>query len=105
MNRLCVLIKNFDLTRIQYISIASPGLNGSGGYVKLAFNVPLTTVNIVKELHKKLQKKIPIYLTGDVASAGVGELVMGIGKRIKQFFILKIGTGINLCYVDGGNFR
>lgn len=100
LDRMCALINEFSFDDIECISIASPGLNREDGYVKLAYNAPLTGVYLVQEIQKRIAQDIPVVVTGDVSSAGIGELLAGEGKDLQQFFVLGIGTGINLCYIE-----
>ncbi len=101
LNQICGLLSNFDLTDVAFISIASPGINDEKtGWVKLAYNVPLTDINLPEEVYNKgLSRDIDIKITSDVGSAGVGELMYGAGQKLPGVFVLGIGTGLNLCYV------
>lgn len=99
LNQLVTLIKRFDLIDVAYISIAQPGIyDEESGFIKLAYNVPLTGCNLCDALHREFPQ-LEVIITSDVGCAGIGELIYGAGRGSSDIFVLGVGTGLNLCHV------
>lgn len=98
LNQLESLIGSFELEEVGFMSIASPGLFSEKGPVKLAYNLPITCVDVRDKLNARLG--LPVYMGNDVASAGVGEIISGAGKGLNAIFSLNVGTGLNMCLVE-----
>jgi len=54
-------------------------------------------LDISSQLSKKIKE--PIYVDNDLNAAASAELHMGIGKEVKNFYVLAIGTGIGVGIV------
>ncbi|MDD5584407.1 MAG: ROK family protein, partial [Candidatus Omnitrophica bacterium] len=97
-DQLTRLIQSVDLNEVGFIALASPGIFDREGPVKLAYNLPFTSVEVRKELAVRFS--LPIYMGNDVACAGLGEFISGSGRGLEQIFVLNIGTGLNMCLVQ-----
>lgn len=100
INRLCNLISQFDLNHISHIAIAIPGVITDTGYTKIAYNIPTTGINLCKKINLKIKNAPAVTLVGDVYAAAIGEAIAGYGKTMPHFFLLGIGTGINMCIIE-----
>lgn len=103
IKRLCNLINQFDLNPISHIAIAIPGVITDNGYTKIAYNIPTTGINLCKKINQKIKNAPAVTLVGDVYAAAMGEAISGSENAMPRFFLLGIGTGINMCIIDTMN--
>jgi len=63
-----------------------------------ATNVPLQQI-----LERKF--KLPVSVEDDIHAHTRAELVFGVAKQLNHFVLVNLGTGIGVCYVEGGVLR
>ncbi|OGU72728.1 MAG: glucokinase [Ignavibacteria bacterium RBG_16_34_14] len=96
---------NYILTGI---GIAAPSANNFQGTIDTPSNIKWGKVNFVTLIKKYFQ--IPIAITNDANAAALGEYEFGLGKGLKNFIVITLGTGLgsgiiisgNLLYSEGG---
>jgi glucokinase len=83
------------------IGIGAPNANYHRGTIELAPN--LAWKGIVP-LAKKIREKIdvPVILTNDANAAAMGEMIFGGAKKMKDFIVLTLGTGLGSGIVING---
>lgn len=74
------------------IGVAAPGGNYLTGNIESPANLNWGTVNFVKLLKQYFD--IPIAVTNDANAAALGEQYFGLGKGIKNFVVITLGTGL-----------
>jgi glucokinase len=90
------------------IGIAAPSANNFNGTIETPSNIKWGKVNFVTLLKKHFQ--IPIVITNDANAAALGEYEFGLGRGLKNFIVITLGTGLgsgiiingNLLYSEGG---
>lgn len=89
-----------DLT-ISGIGIGAPNANYHKGTIELATNlawkgiVPFTSL-VSKEID------LPCFITNDANAAAMGEMIFGAAKKVRDFIILTLGTGVGSGIVTNG---
>ncbi len=97
-----------DKYTLRGIGIAAPSANNFQGTIETPSNIKWGKVNFVTLLKKHFQ--IPIALTNDANAAALGEYEYGLGKGLKNFIVITLGTGLGsgiiingkLLYSEGG---
>ena len=88
-------------SRVDAVSVGSPGVMTGAGTMDLATNVAgLGSTPLGSELRRKL--RTPVSLDNDVNVAALGELHVGVAQRCRTFALLAIGTGVGLGLVVDG---
>jgi glucokinase len=90
------------------IGIAAPMANHFNGTIETPSNINWGKVNFVEMMKKKFN--VPIAITNDANAAALGELEFGLGKGLKNFIVITLGTGLGsgffingkLLYSEGG---
>jgi len=113
INRLTNEIKNIykeyaDKYLLTGIGIAAPSASNFHGTIETPSNINWGKVNFISLLKKHFQ--IPIAITNDANAAALGEYKFGLGKGLKNFIVITLGTGLgsgivingNLLYSEGG---
>ena len=86
---------------LQSIGIGVPGsVNDETGEVVFTPNLPLSGVNIAKELRKKFS--CPVHLGNDANCAALGETVAGGAKGARDVVFITLGTGVGGGIILGG---
>ena len=81
----------------ESIGIGVPGtVNNKTGEVLFTPNLPISGVNIVRELQRELQPVLncPIHLGNDANCAALGEVIAGCAKGVRDAIFITLGTGI-----------
>jgi glucokinase len=87
--------------KLTGIGIGAPNANYHKGTIELAPNlawkgiVPLTDL-----IRKKID--VPVVLTNDANAAAMGEMIFGGAKKMKDFIVLTLGTGLGSGIVING---
>jgi glucokinase len=95
------LVGSSDNVKLRGIGIGAPNANYHKGTIELAPNlawkgiVPLTS--LLKE-----KVNLPVVMTNDANAAAMGEMVFGGAKKMKDFIILTLGTGLGSGIVIDG---
>jgi glucokinase len=98
INKLLIRRKGLSL---KGIGIGAPNANYHKGTIELAPNlawkgiVPLTDL-IRKKVH------VPVVITNDANAAAMGEMIFGGAKKMKDFIVLTLGTGLGSGIVVNG---
>ena len=90
------------------IGIAAPMANYSLGTIETPSNINWGKVNFVAKMKKNF--RVPIAIMNDANAAALGEYEYGLGKGMKNFIVITLGTGLgsgiiingNLLYSEGG---
>ncbi len=90
------------------IGIAAPMANHFNGTIEAPSNINWGKVNFVEMMKKNFH--IPIAITNDANAAALGEYEFGLGKGLKNFIVITLGTGLGsgffingkLLYSEGG---
>ena len=83
------------------IGIGAPNANYHRGTIELAPNLAWKgIVPIAKYLRKKID--VPVVITNDAKAAAIGEMKFGGAKKMKNFIVLTLGTGLGSGIVVNG---
>jgi glucokinase len=86
---------------LKGIGIGAPNANYHKGTIELAPNLAWKgIVPLSKLINDKM--KIPVAITNDANAAAMGEMIFGGAKKIKDFIILTLGTGLGSGIVING---
>jgi glucokinase len=83
------------------IGIGAPDANYHRGTIEHAPNLAWKGIIPLGDLVKK-ELKVPIAVTNDANAAAMGEMVFGGAKKMKDFIILTLGTGLGSGIVVDG---
>ena len=83
------LISSYRNPKKICISIAGFERNGK---IQHALNMDLNNAQLRKILQNKF--KVPIFIENDARCASLAELHFGVGKKLNNFILLTLGTGI-----------
>jgi len=101
--------KEFDETYLlSGIGIAAPSANHYLGTIDTPSNFTWGKVNFVSLIKKYFD--VPLAITNDANAAALGENEFGLGRGLKNFIVITLGTGLgsgiiingNLLYSQGG---
>jgi glucokinase len=87
---------------IKGIGIGAPNGNFYNGTIEFAPNLNWKGIIPVAKAFKKLSK-LPVVLTNDANAAAMGEMMYGGAKRMKDFIVITLGTGLGSGIVVNGN--
>lgn len=91
--------KNVDITEIELIGIAVPGIVSETHIIK-AENLHIKNFNIVAEINKFFN--VPIYLRNDAKCAALAEKSRGGLQKCDDAIFVTLGTGIGGAVFLGG---
>jgi len=95
-----MLSKKSDL-KLSGIGIGAPNANYHKGTIELAPNLPWKgVVPFAEYVRKKTNVKVAI--TNDAKAAAIGEMTFGGAKKMKNFIVLTLGTGLGSGIVING---
>jgi glucokinase len=95
------LLGSKDNLSLSAIGIGAPNANYHKGTIELAPNlawkgiVPLA--GYIKE-----RINVPVFMTNDANAAAMGEMIFGGAKKMKDFIVLTLGTGLGSGIVING---
>lgn len=88
----------FDL---QGIGIGAPMGNINKGTIEHSAALPWKGVIPLSDIFKK-HTKLPVIVTNDANAAAVGEMIYGGAKKMKNFVVITLGTGLGSGFVVDG---
>src|SRR5665648_206863 len=83
------------------IGIGAPNANYHKGTIELAPNLAWKGIVPLAELIRK-KIDVPVILTNDANAAAMGEMIFGGAKKMKDFIVLTLGTGLGSGIVING---
>lgn len=86
--------------KVIAISVGLPGPVDKGILLGSAPMQIRSTFDVTSELRKHFSE--PVYVENDLKTAVRAELDLGIGRQVKNFYLLTISTGIGVGIVVGG---
>lgn len=93
------LLKKGD--RVKGIGIGAPNGNYYNGCIEFAPNLKWKGKIHLSEMFKE-KFNMPVFLTNDANAAALGEMVYGGAKKMKDFIVITIGTGLGSGIVCNG---
>jgi glucokinase len=95
------LMNGSDNITLAGIGIGAPNANYHRGTIELAPNLAWKgIVPIAEYIRKKMD--IPVTITNDAKAAAIGEMIFGGAKKMKNFIVLTLGTGLGSGIVING---
>ena len=95
------LIYSADSIKLIGIGIGAPNANYHKGTIELAPNLAWKGIVPLASLIKE-KINLPVAVTNDANAAAMGEMIFGGAKKIKDFIILTLGTGLGSGIVVNG---
>jgi glucokinase len=86
---------------LKGIGIGAPNANYHKGTIELAPNLAWKGIVPLADLIRK-RINVPVVLTNDANAAAMGEMVFGGAKKMKDFIVLTLGTGLGSGIVING---
>ena len=87
--------------KLAGIGIGAPNANYHKGTIELAPNLAWKgIVPLVEYIRKKIN--VPVIVTNDANAAAMGEMIFGGAKKMKDFIVLTLGTGLGSGIVING---
>lgn len=83
------------------IGLAAPMANHSNGTIETPSNINWGKVNFVAKMKKNFG--VPIAITNDANAAALGEYKFGLGKGLRNFIVITLGTGLGSGIIINGN--
>ena len=83
------------------VGIGAPNANYHKGTIELAPNLAWKGIVPLVELMKQ-KIDVPVVMTNDAKAAAMGEMLFGGAKKMKDFIILTLGTGLGSGIVING---
>jgi glucokinase len=83
------------------VGIGAPDANYHRGTIEHAPNLAWKGIVPLGDLVKK-EVKVPVAVTNDANAAAMGEMVFGGAKKMKDFIVLTLGTGLGSGIVIAG---
>jgi glucokinase len=83
------------------IGIAAPSANHFLGTIDTPSNLKWGKVNFVTMMREHFE--IPIVITNDSNAAALGEYEYGLGRGVKNFIVITVGTGLGSGIIINGN--
>lgn len=87
--------------KLAAIGIGAPNANYHRGTIELAPNLAWKGIVPIAELIKK-KVDVAVAITNDAKAAAIGEMLFGGAKKMKNFIILTLGTGLGSGIVING---
>jgi glucokinase len=98
INKLLAGKKGFAL---KGIGIGAPNANYHKGTIELAPNLAWKGIVPLADLLRK-KINVPVVVTNDANAAAMGEMIFGGAKKMKDFIVLTLGTGLGSGIVING---
>ena len=99
-----IIEKVGGLDKIERMGIGAPNGNYLNGCIEMAPNLPWaheTSVPLAKMFSERLGG-MPVHITNDANAAALGEMTYGVARRMKNFIVLTLGTGVGSGIVING---
>jgi glucokinase len=92
-----------DISDVKLIGIGvgAPNANFHKGTIELATNLAWKGIVPFSALLKE-KINLPVAITNDANAAAMGEMIFGAAKKVKDFIILTLGTGLGSGIVVNG---
>jgi glucokinase len=87
--------------KLAAIGIGAPNANYHKGTIELAPNLAWKGIVPLADLIKK-KIEVPVIITNDANAAAMGEMIFGGAKKMKDFIVLTLGTGLGSGIVING---
>jgi glucokinase len=87
------LVKRNKEVHLAGIGIGAPNANYHKGTIELAPNLAWKGIVPLADMIREIID-IPVAITNDANAAGMGEMIFGSARGIKDFIILTLGTGL-----------
>ncbi|MDR2424677.1 MAG: ROK family protein [Prevotellaceae bacterium] len=102
-NSIEILTKNPDLPSVELvgIGIGAPNANYHTGSIEKAVNLPWQDVPLADSLGKRYPN-INIKVTNDANAVAIAEMVYGNARKLKDFVVITLGTGLGSGIVANG---
>ena len=95
------LMERDDSLKLSGIGIGAPNANYHKGTIELAPNLAWKgIVPLAEYIRKKID--VPVIITNDANAAALGEMIFGGAKKMKNFIVLTLGTGLGSGIVVNG---
>jgi glucokinase len=95
------LMKGKTDLNLASIGIGAPNANYHKGTIELAPNLAWKgIVPLAAYIRKKID--VPVIVTNDANAAAMGEMIFGGAKKMKNFIVLTLGTGLGSGIVING---
>jgi glucokinase len=95
------LIETKSGIKLAGIGIGAPNANYHRGTIELAPNLAWKgIVPIAEYIRKKID--VPVAITNDAKAAAMGEMIFGGAKKMKNFIVFTLGTGLGSGIVING---
>lgn len=88
---------------IKGIGVGAPNANYYRGTIEHAPNLNWKGIIPFVKKFKKYFPDIPVVLTNDANAAALGEMVYGGAKKMKNFVVVTLGTGLGSAFVVDGH--
>lgn len=88
---------------LKGIGIGAPNGNYKRGTIENAPNLNWKGIVFFTEKFKAYFPELPIVLTNDANAAAIGEMIYGGAKKMKDFIVITLGTGLGSGIVVDGN--
>jgi len=95
------MMKEKSGIRLSGIGIGAPNANYHKGTIELAPNLAWKgIVPLAKYVREKTE--VPVAVTNDANAAAMGEMIFGGAKKMKDFIVITLGTGLGSGIVING---
>jgi len=95
------LVSGAENIKLAGIGIGAPDANYHKGTIELATNLAWKGIIPFSSLIRE-RINLPVAITNDANAAALGEMIFGGAKKIKDFIILTLGTGLGSGIVVNG---
>jgi glucokinase len=95
------LVSSAGNIKLTGVGIGAPDANYYKGTIELATNLIWKGIIPFSSLIKE-KINLPVAITNDANAAAIGEMIFGGAKKIKDFIILTLGTGLGSGIVVNG---
>ena len=85
------------------IGIAAPMANHLNGTIETPSNIKWNNVRFVERINKIFN--VPTAIINDANAAALGEYEYGLGKGLKNFIAITLGTGLGCGIIIDGNLH
>lgn len=102
--KVCDMLAEKTREKITSVGIGVPGtVNSEKGEVVFTPNLPISGVNITREIQDKY--KCPVRIGNDANCAALGEAIAGSAKGVQSAVMITLGTGVGGGVIVGGKLH